>query len=130
VAVHVLFRKLDANGEYANGDDDASELESNIINAFISAITPRTGVENVCPMGTDNDAKKKGPASFANVEFFPNEERKHPKEYDETAKAGIENVRCGNFKRVELHDLRWVSGLDDTGVIAQVEYVVCQWSSS
>lgn len=48
-------------------------------------------------------------------------------EYDETAKAGIENVRCGHFKlnmnhqpacadiepkvrvtnRVEMHDLRW-----------------------
>jgi hypothetical protein len=52
VAVHVLFGKLDANGEYANGDDDTSELESNIINAFVSAITPRTGVENVCPVGT------------------------------------------------------------------------------
>jgi hypothetical protein len=52
VAVHVLFGKLDADGEYANGDDDASELESNIINAFVSAISPRTGVEDVCPMRT------------------------------------------------------------------------------
>jgi hypothetical protein len=52
MAVHVLFGKLDTNGEYANADDDTSELESNIINAFVSAITPSTGVENVCPMGT------------------------------------------------------------------------------
>jgi hypothetical protein len=52
VAVHVLFGKLDANGEYANGDHDASELESNIIDAFVSAISPRTGIENACPMGT------------------------------------------------------------------------------
>ena len=40
VTVHVLFGKLDADGEYANGDDDASELESNIINAFGGAISP------------------------------------------------------------------------------------------
>ncbi len=52
VAVHVLFGKLDANGKYANCDDDASKLESNIINAFVSAIPPRTGVENVRPIGT------------------------------------------------------------------------------
>ena len=51
MAVHVLFGKLDAYGEYADGNDDASELESNIINALVSAITPRTGVENVCPIG-------------------------------------------------------------------------------
>jgi hypothetical protein len=52
VAVHVLFGKLDANGEYANGDDDASKLKSNIVDALVSAITPRTGIENVCPKGT------------------------------------------------------------------------------
>jgi len=72
-------------------------------------------------------------------------------EYDETAKASIENVWCGHLKldmnrqsavcrhrpkgtvtdRVEMHDLiEIVSGLDDVGVIALVEYVVCQrWSS-
>ena len=52
VAVHVLFGELDANGEHANSDDDASEFESNIIDALVSAITPRTGVKYVCPIGT------------------------------------------------------------------------------
>ena len=52
MAVHVLFGELDANGEHANSDDDASEFESNIIDALVSAITPRTGVKYVCPIGT------------------------------------------------------------------------------
>jgi hypothetical protein len=52
VAVHVLFGKFDTDGEYANGDDDTSELESNIINAFVISISPRAGVENVCPIRT------------------------------------------------------------------------------
>lgn len=52
MTVHVLFGKLDANGEYANADDDTSELESNIINAFVTAISPRAGVEDVCPIRT------------------------------------------------------------------------------
>ena len=47
VSVHVLFGKLHADGEYANSDDDAKELESNIIDTFVTAISPRTGVKNV-----------------------------------------------------------------------------------
>ena len=52
VTVHVLFGKFDADGEYANADDDTSELESNIINAFVTAISPRAGIKNVCPVRT------------------------------------------------------------------------------
>ncbi len=46
MAVDVLFGKFDSDGEYANGDDDASKLESNIIGALASAIFPRTGVKD------------------------------------------------------------------------------------
>ena len=45
VAVDVLFGKLHADGEYANGNDDASKLESNA--AFASVVFPRTGVEDL-----------------------------------------------------------------------------------
>jgi hypothetical protein len=52
VTVHVLFRKLDADSEYANSDDDASELKSDVIDAFVTAISPRTWVEDVCSIRT------------------------------------------------------------------------------
>jgi len=48
VTVHVLFGKLDADGEHANGDDDAGELESDSIGAFVTVIPPRTGIKDVC----------------------------------------------------------------------------------
>jgi hypothetical protein len=51
VAVDVLFWELDADGEYANGYNDASKLESNAF-ATRSAIVPRTGVEDLQPVRT------------------------------------------------------------------------------
>jgi hypothetical protein len=45
VAVDVLFGKFHADGEYANGNDDASKLESNA--AFASVNFPRMGVEDL-----------------------------------------------------------------------------------
>ena len=47
VTVHVLFWKLHADGENADSDDDAKELESNIIDTFVTASSPRTGVKDV-----------------------------------------------------------------------------------
>jgi hypothetical protein len=52
VAVHVLFGKLDADGEYANSDNDASKLEGNIICILIDIISPRAGVEEVRSVGS------------------------------------------------------------------------------
>jgi hypothetical protein len=69
--------------------------------------------------------------------------------YDETSKAGIENVWCGHLKldmkrqsavcrhrpegrRDGQGENAWpevVSGLDDAGMIALVVYVVCEWWS-
>jgi hypothetical protein len=49
VAVDVLLGKLDADGEYANGNDDASKLESN---ALATVIFPRTWVEDLQPERT------------------------------------------------------------------------------
>jgi hypothetical protein len=40
MAVHVLFRELDADGKYTNSDHNAGELEGSIIGAFIGIISP------------------------------------------------------------------------------------------
>jgi len=48
MTIHVLFGKLDANGEHANGDDDASKLESNMIDAFSIVVSPGARIEDVC----------------------------------------------------------------------------------
>lgn len=50
MAVHILFGKFDADGKHANGNDDAGELESYNIGAFI--VSPRTGIEDVCSIWT------------------------------------------------------------------------------
>jgi hypothetical protein len=52
MSVHVLFGKLDANGEHANGDDDASKLEGNMIDAFSIIVSPGPRVEDVCAIRT------------------------------------------------------------------------------
>jgi len=49
MTVDVLFGKLDADGEYANGNDDASKLKSD---ASASASFQRTGVEDLQPVRT------------------------------------------------------------------------------
>lgn len=48
MAVDVLLGKLDADGKYPNGNDNASELEGN---AFDIAF-PQTGVEDFQPVRT------------------------------------------------------------------------------
>ena len=48
MAVDVLFGKLNADGEYANGNDNASKLKGN---AFVIAF-PQTGVEDFQPVRT------------------------------------------------------------------------------
>lgn len=50
MAVHILFGKFNADGKHTNGNDDAGELEGNNIGAF--AVSPRTGVEDVCSVWT------------------------------------------------------------------------------
>jgi hypothetical protein len=52
MAVHILFGKFDADGKHADGNDDAGELEGDGIGAFIGAVSPRTGIEDVCSIWT------------------------------------------------------------------------------
>ena len=51
MAVHIFLGELDTDGEYANGYDNAGELEGYIIDV-VSVISPRTGIEDVRSMGT------------------------------------------------------------------------------
>ena len=39
MSVHIFFREFDADGEHANGNDDAGELEGQVIGSLLG-ITP------------------------------------------------------------------------------------------
>ena len=49
MAVHIFLGELDTDSEYANGYDNAGELEGDIIDVLVS---PRTGIEDVCTVRT------------------------------------------------------------------------------
>ncbi len=51
MSVHIFFWEFDADGEHANGDYDAGELEGNVIGGLFR-VTPCTRIDDVRTIGT------------------------------------------------------------------------------
>jgi hypothetical protein len=69
VALHVLLRELDADGEDADREHDARELERDGVRRVWVAAAPGAGVEDAGAVRADDDAEDEGPDGLADVQL-------------------------------------------------------------
>ncbi len=98
MALHVGFGQFDANGETLHHQDDSGKFQSDEI-----GIAPFEGINQIRGVRAKDDATNGGYGSFANVEFFLDEEGYQHKNTGETAQNDVDQVRLGNGKMIPGH---------------------------
>jgi hypothetical protein len=66
---HVLLRKLNPDGEDADGKNDSGHLERDFVCDFFISMAPAPWIEDIGAVWTNYDAEDEGPDGLADVQL-------------------------------------------------------------
>lgn len=96
--LHVVFGQLDADGEALDDEDDARELERDLV-----GIAPCAWIDEVRSVRAEDDADDGCDGSFADVETFFDEGRAQHEQRGEAAQDDVDQMRSIDREMVPRH---------------------------
>lgn len=85
--LHVVFGQFDAHRETLHHEDDPAELQGDLVR-----IAPCPRVDEVCRVGTENDAANGGHRGFTNVESLLDEGRAEHEKRGEATQDDVDQM--------------------------------------